>query len=105
MRLGLGLNFLHRQITIAVTDVVVGVAYLLQQNGDFLLQDDPQKLTTEDGDIINFGSPEVLLTEDSKTLIRQVGGFILGNTFEEGDNAMTNQSSSDGGKITLEHLA
>ena len=104
MRLGLGLNFIHRQITVAVADAVVGVAYLLQQNGDFLLQDDPQKLTTEDGDIINFGSPEVLLTEDSKTLIRQVGGFILGESFAEGDDAILEQSA-DGGKITLEHLA
>ena len=63
MRLGLGLNFLHRLITVAEEVVVVGVAYLLQQNGDFLLLDEPQKLLTEDGDIINFGSSQVLLTE------------------------------------------
>ena len=106
MRLGLGLNFLHRQITIAVADAIVVVGdFVLQQNGDFLLQDKPLgNLTTEDGDIINFGSPEVLLTEDSKTLIRQVGGFILGESFAEGDDAILEQSA-DGGKITLEHLA
>ena len=105
MRLGLGLGFLHRLITVAEEAAVVGVAYLLQQNGDFLLQDDPQKLLTEDGDIINFGSPQVLLTENSNSLIRQVGGWILTETFDEGDDAITNQSAADGGKITLEHLA
>ena len=105
MRLGLGLNFLHRLISDAAATAVVGVAYLLQQNGDFLLLEEPQLLLTEDGDTINFGSPQILQTENSNNLIRQVGGFILGNSFEEGDNAMTNQSSSDGGKITLEHLA
>ena len=104
MRLGLGLNFLHRQITIAVTDVVVGVAYLLQQNGDFLLLEEPQLLLTEDGDTINFGSPQILQTENSNNLIRQVGGFILGESFAEGDDAILEQSA-DGGKIILEHLA
>jgi hypothetical protein len=105
MRLGLGLNFLHRLISGVAATAVVGVSYLLQQNGDFLLLEEPQLLLTEDGDTINFGSPQILQTENSNSLIRQVGGFILGNTFEEGANAMTNQSSSDGGKITLEHLA
>ena len=104
MRLGLGLNFLHRLITVAEEAAVVGVAYLLQQNGDFLLQDDPQKLLTEDGDIINFGSPQVLLTENSNSLIRQVGGWILTETFDDGDDVILEQSA-DGGKITLEHLA
>ena len=43
MRLGLGLNFLHRQITIAVEEAIIVVGdFLLQQNGDFLLQDDRQ---------------------------------------------------------------
>ena len=101
MRLGLGLNFLHRQITVAVADAVVGVAYLLQQNGDFLLQDDPQKLTTEDGDIINFGGIQVLQTENSNNLFRQVGGFILTEFFDEGDNAILEQSA-DGDKIILD---
>ena len=94
MRLGLGLNFLHRQITIAVEEAIIVV-------GDFLLQDDPQKLITEDGDVLNFGSPEVLLTEDSKTLIRQVGGFILGESFAEGDDAILEQSA-DGDKLILD---
>ena len=101
MRLGLGLNFLHRQITVAVADAVVGVAYLLQQNGDFLLQDDPQKLTTEDGDIINFGGIQVLQTENSNNLFRQVGGFILGESFAEGDDAILEQSA-DGDKLILD---
>jgi hypothetical protein len=102
MRLGLGLNFLHRQITIAVEEAIIVVGdFLLQQNGDFLLQDDPQKLITEDGDVLNFGSPEVLLTEDSKTLIRQVGGFILGESFAEGDDAILEQSA-DGDKLILD---
>lgn len=103
MRLGLGLGFLHRLITVT-EEAVVGIAYLLQQNGNFLLLDEPQKLLTEDGDIINFGSPQVLLTENSNSLIRQVGGWILTETFDDGDDVILEQSA-DGGKITLEHLA
>ena len=34
MRLGLGLNFLHRQIT---TTAITVAKYLLQEDGDFLL--------------------------------------------------------------------
>jgi len=103
MRLGLGLGFLHRLITVT-EEAVVGIAYLLQQNGNFLLLDEPQKLLTEDGDIINLGSPQVLLTENSNSLIRQVGGWILAETFDDGDDVILEQSA-DGGKITLEHLA
>ena len=103
MRLGLGLNFLHRQITIAVEEAIIVVGdFLLQQNGDFLLQDKPLgNLTTEDGDIINFGSIQVLQTENSNNLFRQVGGFILTEFFDEGDNAILEQSA-DGDKIILD---
>ena len=103
MRLGLGLNFLHRQITIAVADAIVVVGdFVLQQNGDFLLQDKPLgNLTTEDGDIINFGGIQVLQTENSNNLFRQVGGFILTEFFDEGDNALLEQSA-DGDKIILD---
>tara|TARA_Y100000310_G_scaffold228736_1_gene231027 strand:- start:2098 stop:2238 length:141 start_codon:yes stop_codon:yes gene_type:complete len=37
MRLGLGLNFLHRLITVA-EDVIVG-NFLVQENGDYILQE------------------------------------------------------------------
>ena len=97
MRLGLGLNFLHRIISDGL-----GIAYLLLQNGDFLLQDKPLgNLTTEDGDIINFGGIQVLQTENSNNLFRQVGGFILTEFFDEGDNAILEQSA-DGDKIILD---
>ena len=95
MRLGLGLNFLHRQITIAVEEAIIVV-------GDFLLQDKPLgNLTTEDGDIINFGGIQVLQTENSNNLFRQVGGFILGESFAEGDDAILEQSA-DGDKLILD---
>jgi len=103
MRLGLGLGFLHR-VAKAVVVAVAETFFLLQEDGDFLMLEEPIQLFTQSGDIINFGSPEVLLTEDSKTLIRQVGGFILGESFAEGDDAILEQSA-DGGKIILEHLA
>ena len=112
MRLGLGLNFLHRIISDGL-----GIAYLLLQNGDFLLQEgpielltedddnlilnDPIYLITEDGDIINFGGIQVLQTENSNNLFRQVGGFILTEFFDEGDNAILEQSA-DGDKIILD---
>ena len=36
MRLGLGLNFLHRLIT-TVTETPTVIKYLLQEDGDFLM--------------------------------------------------------------------
>ena len=64
----------------------------------------PHPIFLKDGDIIKFGGIQVLQTENSNNLFRQVGGFILTEFFDEGDNAILEQSA-DGGKITLEHLA
>ena len=51
MRLGLGLNFLHRLITVA-EDVIVG-NFLVQENGDYILQ--------ENGDLIHITESGVYL--------------------------------------------
>ena len=127
MRLGLGLNFLHRIISDGL-----GIAYLLLQNGDFLLQEGPIELLTEDDDNLILNDPIYLITEDgdnlnfifgnigiftqdSKNISRQVGGFIMTQKFGEGYNAILEQpadggniyadQSETGDKIQLEHLA
>ena len=49
MRLGLGLNFLHRLIT-TVTETPTVIKYLLQEDGDFLMLQEPIQLFTQSGD-------------------------------------------------------
>ena len=51
MRLGLGLGFLHRLITV-VTEAAPPsvVSYLLQQTGDFLMLEEPIQLLTQASD-------------------------------------------------------
>ena len=61
MRLGLGLNFLHRLITVTVEEVVDTVNYLLLEDGDFLMLDGPISLFTEAGD--------TLITQDGFSLV------------------------------------
>ena len=62
MRLGLGLNFLHRLITVTVAAEVPSVVnYLLQQTGDFLMLEESIQLMTQASDN--------LITQDGFTLI------------------------------------
>ena len=73
MRLGLGLGFLHRLITVA-EEVVVEVKYLLLEDSDFLMLE----------------TPLLLVTEDNNTLITQGGSSLAG------------EQSDASGKIELE---
>ena len=73
MRLGLGLGFLHRLITVA-EEVVVEVKYLLLEDSDFLMLE----------------TPLLLVTEDNNTLITQGGSLLAG------------EQSDASGKIELE---
>ena len=50
MRLGLGLNFLHRLISDAAVATVA--KYLLQEDGDFLMLEESIQLFTQAGDIL-----------------------------------------------------
>ena len=61
MRLGLGLNFLHRQITEAITEAITVAKYLLQEDGDFLMLEEPIQLFTQAGD--------TLITQDGFSLV------------------------------------
>ena len=65
MRLGLGLNFLHRLITVA-EEVVDEVKYLLQEDGDFLMLDGPIQLLTEASDNLTTQGSSTLITEQSE---------------------------------------
>ena len=65
MRLGLGLNFLHRLITVA-EEVVDTVNYLLLEDGDFLMLDGPISLFTEAGDTLITQGSSTLITEQSE---------------------------------------
>ena len=58
MRLGLGLNFLHRQIT---TTAITLAKYLLQEDGDFLMLEESIQLFTQAGD--------TLITQDGFSLV------------------------------------
>lgn len=60
MRLGLGLNFLHRLIT-TVTETPTVIKYLLQEDGDFLMLQEPIQLFTQSGDN--------LITQDGFSLV------------------------------------
>tara|TARA_R110000737_G_scaffold125471_2_gene157951 strand:+ start:151 stop:372 length:222 start_codon:yes stop_codon:yes gene_type:complete len=64
MRLGLGLNFLHRLIS----DVAVATVakYLLQEDGDFLMLEEPIQLFTQAGD--------TLITQDGFSLVAAQSG-------------------------------
>jgi hypothetical protein len=59
MRLGLGLGFLHRLITVAEEAVA---KYLLLEDSDFLMLE----------------TPLLLVTEDNNTLITQGGSSLAG---------------------------
>ena len=59
MRLGLGLNFLHRLISDAAVATVA--KYLLQEDGDFLMLEESIQLFTQAGDI--------LITQDGFSLV------------------------------------
>ena len=62
MRLGLGLGFLHRLITVVTEEAPPSVvSYLLQQTGDFLMLEEPIQLLTQASDN--------LITQDGSTLI------------------------------------
>ena len=63
MRLGLGLGFLHRLITVVTEEAPPPsvVSYLLQQTGDFLMLEEPIQLLTQASDN--------LITQDGFTLI------------------------------------
>ena len=61
MRLGLGLNFLHRLITTTVTETPTVIKYLLQEDGDFLMLQEPIQLFTQSGDN--------LITQDGFSLV------------------------------------
>ena len=64
MRLGLGLGFLHRLITVvtaAAPPPPSVVSYLLQQTSDFLMLEEPIQLLTQASDN--------LITQDGSTLI------------------------------------
>ena len=63
MRLGLGLGFLHRLITVVTEEAPPPsvVSYLLQQTGDFLMLESPIQLLTQASD--------TLITQDGFTLI------------------------------------
>ena len=63
MRLGLGLNFLNRQIT---TTAITVAKYLLQEDGDFLMLQEPIQLFTQSGDN--------LITQDGFSLITAQSG-------------------------------
>ena len=62
MRLGLGLNFLHRLIT-TVTETPTVAKFLLQEDGDFLLLEERTaiQLVTQAGD--------TLITQDGFSLV------------------------------------
>ena len=60
MRLGLGLGFLHRLIT-TVTETPTVIKYLLQEDGDFLMLQEPIQLFTQSGDN--------LITQDGFSLV------------------------------------
>jgi hypothetical protein len=64
MRLGLGLNFLHRLITVA-EEVVVEVKYLLLEDGGFLMLDGPIQLLTEASDNLITQGGSSLAAEQS----------------------------------------
>ena len=99
MRLGLGLNFLHR--IISEVEEAVAQFFLLTEDDEFLIQNDPIELITEDGDNINLGSANTgIFTQDNKNISRQLGGFIMTQIFGEGDNAILEQFA-DGGKLVL----
>ena len=66
MRLGLGLNFLHRLITVTVEEVVAEVKYLLLEDGDFLMLDGPIQLLTEASDNLTTQGSSTLITEQSE---------------------------------------
>ena len=66
MRLGLGLGFLHRLITVA-EEVVVEVKYLLLEDGGFLMLDGPIQLLTEASDNLITQGSYTLITEQSET--------------------------------------
>ena len=62
MRLGLGLGFLHRLITVVTAAAPPSVvSYLLQQTSDFLMLEEPIQLLTQASDN--------LITQDGSTLI------------------------------------
>ena len=63
MRLGLGLGFLHRLITVVTEEAPPPsvVSYLLQQTGDFLMLEESIQLLTQASDN--------LITQDGFTLI------------------------------------
>ena len=63
MRLGLGLGFLHRLITVVTEEAPPPsvVSYLLQQTGDFLMLEESIRLLTQASDN--------LITQDGFTLI------------------------------------
>ena len=66
MRLGLGLNFLHRQITTTATTAITVAKYLLQEDGDFLMLEEPIQLFTQAGD--------TLITQDGFSLVAAQSG-------------------------------
>jgi len=73
MRLGLGLNFLHRLIT-TVTETPTVIKYLLQEDGDFLMLQEPIQLFTQSGDnLITQDGFSLVATqsEDSKIELEQ----------------------------------
>ena len=73
MRLGLGLNFLHRLIT-TVTETPTVIKYLLQEDGDFLMLQEPILLFTQSGDnLITQDGFSLVATqsEDSKIELEQ----------------------------------
>ena len=62
MRLGLGLGFLHRLITTVVAEAPPSVTkFLLQEDGDFLMLEEPIQLFTQAGDN--------LITQDGFSLV------------------------------------
>ena len=63
MRLGLGLGFLHRLITVAEEAVA---KYLLLEDGGFLMLDGPIQLLTEANDNLITQGSSTLITEQSE---------------------------------------
>ena len=61
MRLGLGLGFLHRLITTVTETPAVVTKFLLQENSDFLMLEEPIQLLTQASDN--------LITQDGFTLL------------------------------------
>ena len=61
MRLGLGLGFLHRLISAVVDEVPSVTKFLLQEDGDFLMLEEPIQLFTQSGDN--------LITQDGFSLV------------------------------------